>query len=94
VGYGAPAKGNTLLNFCKVGPDLVEYLVDATPAKQGRFSPGMHVPVFPDTQFQTDRPDYALLLAWNYADEILKKEAAYRERGGKFIAPIPRPAIL
>jgi len=94
VGYGAPAKGNTLLNFCKVGPDLLEYLVDTTPAKQGRFSPGMHVPVFPDTKFQTDRPDYALLLAWNYADEILKKEAAYRKRGGKFITPIPRPAIL
>jgi SAM-dependent methyltransferase len=94
VGYGAPAKGNTLLNFCKVGPDLVEYLVDATPAKQGRFSPGMHVPVFSDTRFQSDRPDYALLLAWNYADEILKKEVAYRERGGKFITPIPRPAIL
>ncbi len=94
VGYGAPAKGNTLLNFCKVGPDLLEYLVDATPAKQGRFSPGMHVPVFPDDRFQTDQPDYALLLAWNYADEILKKEAAYRERGGKFITPIPRPAIL
>jgi SAM-dependent methyltransferase len=94
VGYGAPAKGNTLLNFCKVGPDLLEYLVDATPAKQGRFSPGMHVPVVPDTRFQADRPDYALLLAWNYADEILRKEAAYRERGGKFIIPIPRPAIL
>jgi len=94
VGYGAPAKGNTLLNFCKVGPDLLEYLVDATPAKQGRFSPGMHVPVVPDTRFQADRPDYALLLAWNYADEILRKEAAYRERGGKFITPFPRPAIL
>ncbi len=94
VGYGAPAKGNTLLNFCKVGPDLLEYLVDATPAKQGRYSPGMHIPVFPDTRFQADRPDYALLLAWNYADEILKKEAAYREHGGKFITPIPRPAIL
>jgi SAM-dependent methyltransferase len=94
VGYGAPAKGNTMLNFCKIGPDLLEYLVDATPAKQGRFSPGMHIPVLPETRFQADRPDYALLLAWNYTDEILKKERAYRERGGRFITPIPRPAIL
>jgi SAM-dependent methyltransferase len=94
VGYGAPAKGNTLLNFCKVGPDLLEYLVDATPAKQGRFSPGMHVPVVPENRFQTDQPDYALLLAWNYAEEIVKKEVAFRERGGKFITPIPRPVLI
>jgi len=94
VGYGAPAKGNTLLNFCKIGPDLLEYLVDATPAKQGRFSPGMHIPVVADTRLRADQPDYALLLAWNYADEIVKKEGTYRERGGKFITPIPRPAIL
>lgn len=94
IGYGAPAKGNTLLNFCKIGTDILEYVIDTTPLKQGRYTPGMHIPVYSENRFHGDRPDYALLLAWNYADEILKKEAAYRERGGKFVLPIPQPAIL
>lgn len=94
VGYGAPAKGNTLLNFCQIGTDLLEYVIDTTPFKQGRFTPGMHIPVLPEARFQSDRPDYAVLLAWNYADDILKKEAAYRARGGKFIIPIPHPAVV
>lgn len=94
MGYGAPAKGNTLLNFCKIGTDILEYVIDTTPLKQGRYTPGMHLPVYSESRFHADQPDYALLLAWNYAGEILKKEAAYRERGGKFILPIPRPAII
>ena len=94
VGYGAPAKGNTLLNFCKVGPDLLEYLVDTTPFKQGRFSPGMHIPVFPEERFHNEPPDYALILAWNYAEEILEKETVFRHQGGKFIIPIPRPTLV
>ena len=94
AGYGAPAKGNTLLNFCKVGPDLLEYLIDTTPAKQGRFSPGMHIPIYPEQRFHLEPPDYALILAWNYADEILEKETAYRQRGGGFIIPIPRPIVV
>jgi len=94
VGYGAPAKGNTLLNFCRIGTDMLEYVIDTTPFKHGRYTPGMHIPVFPETRFQSDRPDYALLLAWNYADDILKKEVVYREQGGKFIIPIPHPFIV
>jgi hypothetical protein len=94
VGYGAPAKGNTLLNFCKIGTDILDYAIDTTPFKHGRYTPGMHIPVFPETRFRLDQPDYALLLAWNYADDILRKEGAYRERGGKFIVPIPRPAVV
>ncbi len=94
VGYGAPAKGNTLLNFCKIGTETLDYVIDTTPFKHGRYTPGMHIPVFPDTRFQWERPDFALLLAWNYADDILKREVAYRERGGKFIIPIPHPAVI
>jgi D-mycarose 3-C-methyltransferase len=94
VGYGAPAKGNVLLNFCKIGPDLLDYLVDTTPFKQGRYSPGMHIPIYPEQRFHEEPPDYALMLAWNYADEILAKETAYRQRGGKFIIPISRPTLV
>jgi hypothetical protein len=94
VGYGAPAKGNTLLNFCNVGTNVLQYLVDATPSKQGRFSPGMHIPVYSEQRFHAEPPDYALLLAWNYADEILGKEAIYRQRGGRFILPIPHPTVV
>jgi SAM-dependent methyltransferase len=94
VGYGAPAKASTLLNFCKIGPDVLEYLIDATPSKQGRFSPGMHIPIYSEQRFHTKPPDYALLLVWNYADEILGKEAAYRRRGGRFIIPIPHPIVV
>lgn len=94
VGYGAPAKGNTLLNFCKIGTEILDYVIDTTPFKHGRYTPGMHIPVFPETRFQSDRPDYALLLAWNYAEEILGKEIAYRQRGGKFIVPIPHPMVI
>jgi hypothetical protein len=89
--YGATAKGNTLLNYCKIGTDLLDYVSDTTPSKQGRYTPGMHIPVFPESYFHESPPDYALLLAWNYADEILSKEVRYRQAGGKFIIPIPKP---
>ena len=94
VGYGAPAKGNTLLNFCKIGTEILDYVIDTTPFKHGRYTPGLHLPVLPEARFQSDRPDYALLLAWNYAEEILKKEGVYRAQGGKFIMPIPHPAVI
>ncbi len=94
AGYGAPAKGNTLLNYCKIGTDILEYIIDTTPFKQGHYTPGMHVPIFPESHFHEFPPDYALLLAWNYADEILQKEDEYRQAGGKFIVPIPKPQIV
>lgn len=94
TGYGATAKGNTLLNYCKIGTDILDYISDTTPFKQGRYTPGMHIPIFPEEKFHEDSPDYALLLAWNYANEILQKESKYRQNGGKFILPIPEPEVI
>ncbi len=94
VGYGAPAKGNTLLNYCKIGNDLLDYIVDESPLKHGLYTPGTHIPVLPTKHVRTDKPDYALLLAWNYATEILEREREYRESGGRFIVPIPEPRII
>jgi SAM-dependent methyltransferase len=94
VGYTAPAKGNVLLNYCDFGPDQIEYLADATPAKQGLFSPGMRIPIRSPEHFGSDRPDYALLLAWNHKDEILRKETEYRAAGGRFIIPVPKVEVI
>lgn len=94
AGYGAPAKGNTLLNYYGIGPDTLEYLVDRNPLKQGLYSPGMHIPICPVEKLLEDQPDYVLLLAWNFADEIARQQGAYRRNGGRFILPIPTPRIL
>lgn len=94
TGYGATAKGNTLLNYCRIGTDLLDYISDTTFLKQGTYSPGMHIPIVSEKKFHEVPPDYALLLAWNYADEILKKESEYRKKGGKFILPIPEPKVI
>lgn len=94
TGYGATAKGNTLLNYCEIGTDILYYISDTTPFKQGRYTPGMHIPIFPEEKFHENPSDYALLLAWNYADAILQKEQEYRRNGGKFILPIPEPKVI
>jgi len=94
VGYAAPAKGNTLLNYCDIGPETLEYLIDTTPAKQGTYSPGTNIPVKKPAVFHEDAPEYAFLLAWNYKDAILKNEADYRESGGQFVVPIPYVNIV
>jgi hypothetical protein len=92
--YGAPAKGNTLLNYCKIGPDILEYAVEKNTLKCELFTPGMHVPVITEREASLNLPDYYLLLPWNFADELLAKEEQFRSRGGKFIVPIPEPRIV
>lgn len=95
VGYGAPAKGNTLLNFCGISTQYLDYIIDKTYFKHGKFTPGMHIPVFPIEKIEEDGPpDYYLLLVWNYADAMLKQEEKFRKNGGKFIIPIPKPRIV
>ena len=94
VGVSAPAKGMTLLNYCKLGTETLDFLTEKARLKIGKFAPGTHIPVVPDSELLTKMPDYALLLAWNFADEIMKNNSEYRERGGKFIIPIPEPKIV
>ena len=94
VGYGATAKSTPLTNFSGIGPDLLEYITDTTPEKQGRYSPGTHIPVVSHERFCEDYPEYALLLAWNHQDEILAKETDFIKQGGKFIVYVPSVDIL
>jgi SAM-dependent methyltransferase len=94
IGYGAPAKGNTLLNYCGIGPETLDYVIDTTPSKQNLFTPGVHIPVVAPEKLKEDKADYLLLLAWNYAEEIFKKEETLRAKGVKFIVPIPEPRIV
>jgi methylation protein EvaC len=89
VGYGATAKSATVTNFCGVTPDLVEFISDTTPAKQGRLSPGQHIPVREYKEFAGNHPDYALLFAWNHAEEIMNAEQDFREAGGQWILYVP-----
>jgi methylation protein EvaC len=88
--YGATSKSTTVTNFGAITPDLVEYISDTTPIKQGKLSPGVHIPVAPYERFVREPPEYALLFAWNHAQEILAKEKGYLDRGGKFILYVPR----
>ena len=94
AGYGAPAKGNTLLNYCGIGTDLVPYTVDRSPLKVGTYTPGMHLPVLPVETLLERQPDYVLILAWNFADEIIRQQQPYRNAGGQFIVPIPMPTLV
>ncbi len=94
IGYGASAKGNTLLNTCGLTTNELDYIIDNTPFKQGKIAPGSWIPVRPPEKLLEDQPDYALLLAWNFAPEIIKRETEYQKRGGRFIVPIPEPKIV
>jgi hypothetical protein len=94
AGVSAPAKGMTLLNYCRIGPELLDFVTEKSRLKIGRYTPGMHIPILPDAALVERRPDYALLLAWNFADEIIENLREYRDKGGKFIIPIPEPIIV
>lgn len=93
AGYGAPGKGNTLLNYCGIRTDFLDYTVDRNPYKHGRFLPGTHIPIFPPERIDETRPDYVFILPWNLKAEIMKQLAHIRDWGGKFIVPIPDPGI-
>lgn len=92
--YGAAAKGSTLLNYFGIGRETVEFVVDRSTHKQGRFMPGVHVPIFAPDELVARMPDYTLLLTWNFADEILAQQSEYRAKGGKFIVPVPNVRVV
>lgn len=94
AGYGAPAKGNTLLNFFSIGRDLLSYIIDDSKLKQGMFTPGKRIPVISSEVLRKNPPDYLLIIAWNFADSIIEKNESFIKNGGKFIIPVPYPRIV
>src|SRR5207249_11613492 len=94
VGYGAPAKATILLNYCSIDRSILDFVIDTTPFKQGKFIPGVRIPIMHPDEFRKAKPDYALLLAWNFKDEILEKEREFLQSGGKFIVPFPEPEVV
>ena len=94
AGYGATSKSTTILNYCGIGPDLIAYISDTTPIKQGKCTPGMHIPVVPYQTFKEDPPDYAVLFAWNHTEEIMAKERDFMASGGKWIVHVPEVQVL
>jgi 2-polyprenyl-3-methyl-5-hydroxy-6-metoxy-1,4-benzoquinol methylase len=93
VGYGAPAKGNTLLNYCGVRTDMIDYTVDRSPYKQGHFLPGVHIPIYAPEMIRQTQPDYVLILPWNLRNEVMQQMSYIREWGGKFVIPIPEVKV-
>ncbi|MBA2350573.1 MAG: methyltransferase domain-containing protein [Burkholderiales bacterium] len=94
VGYGAPGKGNTLLNYCGIREDFVQYTVDRSPYKQGRYTPGTRIPILSPDEIRQTKPDYLLILPWNLKDEVMRQMAYIREWGGQFVVPIPEVKVL
>jgi hypothetical protein len=94
VGYGAPGKGNTLLNYCGIRTDFLDYTVDRNPYKHDKFTPGTHIPIFGPEKIDETKPDYVLILPWNFKDEIVKQKAHIRTWGGQFVVPIPNVQVI
>lgn len=94
AGYGAPGKGNTLLNYCGIMTDFIDFTVDRNPYKQGMYLPGSHIPIFHPDKIKEKKPDYILILPWNFKDEIMKQMAEIKEWGGKFVIPIPEVTVV
>jgi hypothetical protein len=93
AGYGAPGKGNTLLNYCGIRTDFLDYTVDRNPYKHGKFLPGTHIPIYPPEKIQETKPDYIFILPWNFKDEIMSQMAGVRQWGGQFVVPIPEVKV-
>lgn len=94
AGYGAPGKGNTFLNYFSIGSELLEFIADDSPQKQGLYTPGKHIPVVSSAMIYKRKPDYLLIIAWNFAEPIMKNHSQFKKSGGKFIIPIPTPKII
>lgn len=94
AGYGAAARGNILMNYCLVGKKYLDFIVDSTPYKQGLYTPGTHLQIVSEEEILASQPDYVLILAWNFAQEIMKKQQRYSRKGGKFIIPVPNVQII
>jgi methylation protein EvaC len=94
VGYAATSKSTTVLNYCGIGPDLIEFISDTTPIKQGKYSPGVHIPVFSYDNLKSNYPDGLLLFAWNHKEEIMAKESSFLENGGEWITYVPHVALI
>lgn len=94
VAYGASAKATTLLQYCNIDSSVIDYITDSAPSKQGKYTPGTHIPIVPPETLKTDVPDVIVITAWNYANNIMEKEKWFKERGGKFIIPIPEPVVI
>lgn len=94
VGYGAPAKGNTLLNYCGIKPDLLDYTVDLNPYKQNKYLPGSHIPIYAPDRIKETKPDFVFILPWNLKDEIIDQISYVRKWGGKFVVPIPKIQVM
>ena len=94
MGYGAPGKGNTLLNYCGIGTDFIDYTVDRSPHKQGHYLPGSLVPIHHPEKIRETKPDYVFILPWNLKEEIMSQMSYIQEWGGRFIVPIPKPTTV
>ena len=94
AGYGAPGKGNTLLNYCGIRTDFLDYTVDRNPYKQGKFLPGTHIPIYHPDKIQATKPDYVLILPWNFREEVMEQNRFIRDWGGQFVVPIPEVQVL
>jgi SAM-dependent methyltransferase len=93
AGYGASAKGSTLLNYCGIGSETLDFVVDRSTVKQGKFTPGTRLQIYSPEKLLEEQPDFTLLLTWNFAEEILQQQSEYRQRGGRFIVPVPTPRV-
>ena len=94
AGYGAPTKSTTLLSHFNIGKNILDFIVDDNPLKQGKFSPGFHIPIMNSDELYEKMPDYLVILAWNFSESIMRKHKKYKDRGGKFILPMPEAHIV